>query len=775
MTDNSDPSAHANPEDRSLISQPGFLALSSPASDTMDDGSGAKAGTGALSAYLHAFRRRWFVSLSVGILCGISAAAIAWFTHRDQYTATVAFRVAASPESLIFEDRRAARDDFEIYKSTQQQLIRTDYVITASLRPKSVNNLRIVAKQKDADRWLAESIVTSFPREGEVMTVSVPADTPDATALLTASVAKAYIDEVVDQEKSNRSARYSELKVTLQNKNEERDTKNRELQELAKKLGSNDSQALSNQQRVAQEHWMAVYREWILVQNEVLRLETAFQLGQSELSRVELADANAQQALVSPYELETAQGQDPILAELKLELEGIRANIEEVRRTSTAIQLSRHEQSYKTSLEEIQNRISLRQTQIEQSLRRHALAMMVEEVARLKSELDTQQRLEKRLREDEEKLRDSVKEFGGSSLIVENLQKEIDALERIIDPMDKQARELEIELRRPNRVTRITRLKSELETEQVVADSALKLEELAQAIRPHSADRNSRVKKTAGAGVAVLCLTIAGILYLEVRAQRVNSSVDVSDSLGLSVIGAIPFLPTRAVNSLGYESNRYRRWRTLLSESMRGVMVRLVHDTPPGESRVVMVSSASSGEGKSTLATNLAVAMARAGYRTLLVDFDLRRPSLDELFDVPAEPGVSEMLRNEAMLEDTINAVEPANLSVVSAGHWSPHDVSALANGTTENLFTELRDQFQYVIVDGAPILGVAESQLLCRYADTVLFSVLRDVSSGPRIMAACETLANFGVRSLYAVVTGTSSVDHEAYYSEYSLDGYED
>ena len=111
------------------------------------------------------------------------------------------------------------------------------------------------------------------------------------------------------------------------------------------------------------------------------------------------------------------------------------------------------------------------------------------------------------------------------------------------------------------------------------------------------------------------------------------------------------------------------------------------------------------------------------------------------------------------------------NLSILTAGRWSPNRVSVLANGDTEKLFDTLRQRYQFVIVDGSPILGVAETQLLCRHADTVLLSVLRDVSSAPKITAACETLSAFGVRSLYAVVTGASNSDHAYYYAGYGSD----
>ena len=644
-------------------------------------------------------------------------------------------------------------------------------MIKAALRPDAVNKLPIVVEQEDADRWLAEQIQTSFPLDGEVMNVSVAADTPLETSLLTASVAKAYIDEVVNQEKKSRSLRLSELQNTLRDKDAERERKNAELKDLAKTLWSKDSQTLSNQQRVAQEHWMTVYKEWISVQTQVGRLESELELKQGELSRAQAAEGDAGQTLVSTHELESAYVVDPILTDLQLQFESLQKEMESVRRTGSLSQVQKLEPQHARNLQEIQNRMASRRNEIQEARRRLKRAMLSEEVSQIASDLDIHRRWEERLHQDEARLRDSVKEFGGTSLVVEGLQREIESLDKLIEPMDRQARELEIELRRPNRVTRITRLKVEGETGVPVADKDLKLEEFAAAIRPDSPDPNSKIRKTTGAGIVFGGLMIAGVLYIEVRSKRVNSSIDVSQTLGLPVIGAIPLIPVTAVSASGTRAHRYRRSRMLLNESMRGVMAHLLHDAPLGDSQVIMVSSANSGEGKSTLATNLAVALARTGYHTLLVDCDLRRPSLGDLFDLTAAPGVSEILRQEVTLDQALSAVETANLTVLTAGQWSPNDVSLLANGATENLFANLRSQFQFVIVDGAPILGVAESQLLCRHADTVLFSILRDVSSGPRIAAACETLAHFGVRSLYAVVTGASKGDHSYYYSGYGLD----
>ena len=161
-----------------------------------------------------------------------------------------------------------------------------------------------------------------------------------------------------------------------------------------------------------------------------------------------------------------------------------------------------------------------------------------------------------------------------------------------------------------------------------------------------------------------------------------------------------------------------------------------------------MVSSATGGEGKTTLATQLALSLARTGRRTVLVDFDLRRPSFDEMFGVPLSPGVSEVLRHESDVADLVHPVAADNLAVVTAGRWDRQALASLSNGSVDALFKQLREDFDFVVVDTSPILPVADARFVSQYVDTVVLSVFRDVSEAPKIQAACDILAAFGVHS---------------------------
>jgi Mrp family chromosome partitioning ATPase len=131
------------------------------------------------------------------------------------------------------------------------------------------------------------------------------------------------------------------------------------------------------------------------------------------------------------------------------------------------------------------------------------------------------------------------------------------------------------------------------------------------------------------------------------------------------------------------------------------------------------------------------------------------------LFDLPLGPGVCEILRGEAEVADAIQPTTAPLLSLLTAGRCDASTIEALGHGSLQRLFDAVQGQFDYIIVDSAPVLAVADSLQVCQHVDAVLFSVLRDVSRLPRIHAAYEQLSRLGVRMLGVVVAGTQIEDH--------------
>ena len=194
---------------------------------------------------------------------------------------------------------------------------------------------------------------------------------------------------------------------------------------------------------------------------------------------------------------------------------------------------------------------------------------------------------------------------------------------------------------------------------------------------------------------------------------------------------------------------------TPVMESIDAIRTRLLHEANTRSTRVVMITSAGHGEGKTTLAAALATSLARAGRKTLLLDGDLRRPTVHELFEIPMQPGLSEVLLAEVEVSEAAQEMPQDNLSVIPAGQWDREVLLALSRDGLEGIFERLGEEFDFILIDSHPVLAATDSLLIGRHVDAVILSVLREVSQMPRVYAAQQQLTGLGIRVLGAVVSG--------------------
>src|SRR5581483_3177992 len=152
-------------------------------------------------------------------------------------------------------------------------------------------------------------------------------------------------------------------------------------------------------------------------------------------------------------------------------------------------------------------------------------------------------------------------------------------------------------------------------------------------------------------------------------------------------------------------------YRHNLIESVDAIRTMLLRNAGPENLRVLMVTSAVGSEGKTTLASNLAMSLARAGRKTLLLDCDLRRPAAHQLFEQTLQPGFSEVVLQEVELPDAVRpTTTDDNLFLLPAGHWDREVIQELAKSGVNGLFEKLREEFDFVIVDSHPVLPATDS-----------------------------------------------------------------
>src|SRR5262249_7353416 len=138
--------------------------------------------------------------------------------------------------------------------------------------------------------------------------------------------------------------------------------------------------------------------------------------------------------------------------------------------------------------------------------------------------------------------------------------------------------------------------------------------------------------------------------------------------------------------------------------------IMLRHTAFGGTLRTLLVTSAVGGEGKTSLANHLATSLARSGQKTLLIDGDLRRPMVHGLYDQPRSPGFCELVRGECVSKDVAHQTPVDNLWVMTAGGFDDHALAALAQSPARSVLDKLREEFDFVVIDSAPLLPVADT-----------------------------------------------------------------
>ncbi len=312
------------------------------------------------------------------------------------------------------------------------------------------------------------------------------------------------------------------------------------------------------------------------------------------------------------------------------------------------------------------------------------------------------------------------------------MRSELQYLDKVLAPIADEREKLKIELHYASRISIFQR-----------------------AGTPKIPEGHAHLEATALAGCGGFLGVIFLILWWDVRKQRINSLVDLAHGLGLTVVGTVPLLPQSALRAVR-PGKRHRQLQNSMNHAVDSIAARLFLRKNSDGVRVVMVSSAVQGEGKTTLAVQLATRLAHSGERTLLVDYDLRRPSIHRLFGLPRGPGVSECLQKDFDVSEVARATQTENLSIITAGDLLLESLGPLSNGVTTSFFEKARAAYTFIVVDSCPILPVIDGLLVSQHADTVVLSVRRDTSQAPQVLRTCEKLAAFGSRKYVVVLNGS-------------------
>ncbi len=680
----------------------------------------------------HSFKRRWILGLLIGaIVASVVAAAIWMVLPSGKHKVQAIIQVRANVFTGMVKESGPDKDTFDRIKDAHLQTIATKNFQARVANDKSVRDLPMILAAGDKASVYEKLLKAKFEKE-EMLHLWMNGDEKDQLQKLLAAFVRIYVEDAVAEEKQ---AYVNQERVL-----------NQELAKANTRIKEMDALRTQQKTRLGNSFDPVIQRPLLIqdIGNQGLainKLESDIDLKNSQLELVirdiagelpldpELVSGlidldsavRSRLSLVEKCKTDlaefqkTLQDNNPKLTEKRLELAKLKSALED-ERTAVRPQILK--------LAQAERRVGLNADQIK----------FTNELISLKSQLN------------------SIKNRK------DKLEKELTALGPLAPENVLDSSELAPTIDMRNRY--VVQL---AEIQKVLTNNQPRVLIKEDAVINENYNRDQKIIMSTGAALVAMLGILLIISYLEWRNRRVDGVDQVVTELGMRVIGTIPAFPSRASLRSG-EASQNQNWRFILNESVNSTRTMLLHAAKTQQMQIILVTSAMQGEGKTSLSSQLATSMATAGLRTLILDCDLRNPSMQKLFDIPVSPGCSEILLQEIDIADAVQPTSVPNLWIIPAGQCNHRVIAALAQGhPLEAMFNRLRGQFDIIIVDSCPILPVADTLLVAQHVDGVVFSILQDVSQLPKVHDASERMVHLNVPLLGAVVNGIKP-DIQAY-----------
>jgi capsular exopolysaccharide synthesis family protein len=270
------------------------------------------------------------------------------------------------------------------------------------------------------------------------------------------------------------------------------------------------------------------------------------------------------------------------------------------------------------------------------------------------------------------------------------------------------------------------------------------------------------------AGIGGLVLALLFVLGKEMFDDSVRNPEDIERRFGLPLLGAIPKLKGRN-NPIEALTDQH----SALTEAYAAVRATVDLSSLAGPPEALLITSSEKGEGKSTTALAIAQDSAAAGRKVLLIDADMRSPSLHKLLGGPLGPGLADILSNQLPIHEAVHETHVTGLSLLPAGQPAMSPAKLLSGVRFSALLAEVRAKFDEIVIDSPPVLGLADTPQLAAAADRTVMVVGSDRAHRRAIREALRRLAAARADMLGAILVKfvPEGPWGRGYYSYYSYD----
>jgi polysaccharide biosynthesis transport protein len=714
---------------------------------------------------LRALSRHWWRILALWLLVSAPTAFLIYLLIQPTYEASSLLRIEPAQPPLFdpISNRGIGEDQNPTYLKTQVGLITSAKVLDPAVANSLVVNLPMIKKSADPKSDLLEKLKVVIVENTNLIRVSLELPNPDDAVTIVTAVVQQYLAQNTDYSRTANRDLTDSLKAQLVKLATEIQNKRTTLKGLYKngnvtvlkqpgdRLNKSDADATQPMfKTVTEDHAQRMMAEMVGTELELIKAQSMLDVKRdAEKARQEEGQQSAQPADDQQLALVKEEfNKDSDVVALRQEIDETREHLERLKRNvrqahdparvAAQNQFDKLQEEYNDLWEskypEILDKLTggMGDTQSLASIKE-----LEQKVDALKKQKEKQVEYFKVVQVEQKATNDDTFEATF-------LDRQVESLLNWQDQVKKNLEQLMFEA-------------SQDKYRVFLVDSASV---------PKIPSNNKRLKYMAAAPVGIMFMMLGLFLLLEIKAERI-ADPDALSTRVRSEVYALPPLPTaRSIRKLSVSD---------ADDQIEQFIQRLDHlrfavcgnPAELGKGRCVLITSAIGGEGKTTLAAQLAARCGNAGMSTVLIDSDFRRAALCPLLDVPEGPGLSDVLKDEATIDEVAIPVQGGTFYLLPAGTPIQDTSRLLQSPKFGQLIGQLRQLYDLIIIDSPPVLPVPDALILGRWADGAVIAARYDISRFPQVERARRQLDNAGIAVLGTVINGMRNAD--SYYGRYT------
>ena len=698
--------------------------------------------------FLGVFRKHWRWMVPVGILLSLIGVAGVLAFFKPTYEAK--FRLEVDPSNYIVFSDSAIKSSPE-FVELQKAILFSNSVLEKVVADKTVASVPSIAKAKDPVQALRKEVKVTASAGNRL--VDVKFLNPDPK--IAANVVNTLVDEFLRSRRSIEQVR----------------TSGQERNVLAA-LSKAESEVEAAKQRVRDLSMQSVKSDTILGESESGKIDTSY-LDNIRMQRMELASQLSILQL-NLAELKSAYERDLEVQTTEKTLTKEASISEEILEKDIVVLTARQQyENAKLQLKDLDTNtaIGLKNPIYVQAKRR--VDFFQEELERIRDS-----------RKKELLDRGNLTSTDERRSRIAQLSNEISQLRTKRDVLEAQVKDYLVSLKQSSATSvdlqfaeadlvewnniraTVHERRIRLQTERDAIDDVRELE---RAIVPKLPVEELPYLQLGAASAAGLAIPFLIGFLMELRSRKVDDANQLETRSRLAVLGEISTIPVATTGKLTKKRRSHSRELRLFEESVDSLSTTLTLREDLKQCKVFTITSALSGEGKTSVSCQLVVSLARStSSKVLLIDGDLRAPDVHHVFGREMTAGLVGYLNGTDEWQNLVDREGNESIHILTSGHLkgSPHRI--LSNGRFEKLIQEARQEYDYIVIDTPPVLPASEALLFAKCADAVLMCALRDKSRIEQLVQAYHRLESSGAKVAGSVLSGVPVKEYASYYGDY-------